>query len=46
MSGPTDASAVATLAKYLVDWFHYFYEDPANETPYNGREGGYHRFIS
>ena len=22
-------------------WVHYFYEDPANETPYNGREGGY-----
>lgn len=31
----------ATVVKYLVDWFHYFYENPANETPYNGREGGY-----
>lgn len=31
----------ASVAKYLVDWFHYFYEDPANETPYISREGGY-----
>lgn len=31
----------AEVARYLVDWFHYFYEDPANETPYNSREGGY-----
>lgn len=30
-----------SLVKLLVDWFHYLYEDPANETPYNGREGGY-----
>lgn len=37
----TQALTKATLVKYLVDWFHYFYEDPANETPYNGREGGY-----
>ena len=35
------AMTKATVVKYLVDWFHYFYEDPANETPYNGREGGY-----
>ena len=37
----TKALTRATVVKYLVDWFHYFYEDPANETPYNGREGGY-----
>lgn len=37
----TKALTKATVAKYLVDWFHYFYEDPANETPYNSREGGY-----
>jgi len=37
----TKALTKATVVKYLVDWFHYFYEDPANETPYNGREGGY-----
>ena len=37
----TKALTKATVVKYLVDWFHYFYEDPANETPYNGREGGF-----
>ncbi|AQS83634.1 MAG: HEPN-associated N-terminal domain-containing protein [Acetobacter aceti] len=37
----TKAMTKSTVAKYLVDWFHYFYEDPANETPYNSREGGY-----
>ena len=37
----TKALTRATVVKYLVDWFHYFYEDPANETPYNSREGGY-----
>lgn len=37
----TKALTRATIVKYLVDWFHYFYEDPANETPYNSREGGY-----
>ena len=26
---------------YMVQWFHGMFEDPANETPYNGREGGY-----
>lgn len=39
--GFTKALTKATVVKYLVDWFHYFYEDPANETPYNSREGGY-----
>jgi len=40
---PEWASALTTpsTAKYLVEWFRFFYEDPANETPYNGREGGY-----
>lgn len=37
----TKALTKATIVQYLVEWFHYFYEDPANETPYNGREGGY-----
>lgn len=27
--------------KYMVHWFHGLFWDPANETPYNGREGGY-----
>jgi hypothetical protein len=26
---------------YLTFWFNNLYEDPAMETPYNGREGGY-----
>ena len=26
---------------YMVQWFHGMFEDPANETPYDGREGGY-----
>ena len=26
---------------YMVHCFHGMFEDPANETPYNGREGGY-----
>lgn len=30
-----------SLIKLLVEWFHHYYEDPANETPYNSREGGY-----
>ena len=25
----------------MVDWFHENFEDPAQETPYEGREGGY-----
>ena len=31
----------ARQLEYLTTWFHSFYEDPAMETPYNGREGGY-----
>ena len=26
---------------YITNWFSGLYEDPANETPYNGQEGGY-----
>lgn len=37
----TKALTKSSVVKYLVDWFHHFYEDPANETPYNSREGGY-----
>ena len=25
----------------IAEWFFSLYQDPANETPYNGREGGY-----
>ncbi|KJE33740.1 hypothetical protein UF64_18710 [Thalassospira sp. HJ] len=25
----------------IAQWFYSLHEDPANETPYNGREGGY-----
>lgn len=31
----------SSMVRYLVEWFHHFFEDPANDTPYNGREGGY-----
>lgn len=31
----------SAMAEHLVSWFKFYYEDPANETPYNGREGGY-----
>ena len=27
--------------EYIVAWFHSQFWDPAQETPYNGREGGY-----
>lgn len=27
--------------RYLIDWFHHFYWDPANDLPYESREGGY-----
>jgi hypothetical protein len=27
--------------EYMRHWFHRNFEDPANETPYNSREGGY-----
>ncbi len=30
-----------SLVEYLVQWFHYYYEDPANSVSYNTREGGY-----
>lgn len=34
-------SSRATKRDYMMAWFHTFFEDPANQTPYNGREGGY-----
>jgi hypothetical protein len=34
-------SSRATKRDYMVAWFTTYYEDPANQTPYNGREGGY-----
>ena len=30
-----------TQVAYLVHWFRGMFEDPANETPYDKREGGY-----
>ncbi len=27
--------------EYIRHWFHSNFEDPAQETPYNSREGGY-----
>jgi hypothetical protein len=27
--------------EYIINWFHSQFLDPAEETPYNGREGGY-----
>ena len=30
-----------TQIAYLVHWFRGMFEDPANETPYESREGGY-----
>lgn len=32
-------------AEAIRQWFHARYWDPANDTPYNGREGGY-QFIN
>jgi len=31
----------AGLVDHLVRWFHYYHEDPANDTPFESREGGY-----
>lgn len=31
----------ATQREYLLHWFGMYYEDPAQETPYNSQEGGY-----
>lgn len=31
----------AGIIQHLVNWFHHFYTDPANETPYESSEGGY-----
>ncbi len=38
LTGRTNKSRMVEM---LVEWFRQYYEDPANETPYNGREGGY-----
>lgn len=37
IEGYTDDEAI----ELMEEWFHANYEDPAMETPYNGREGGY-----
>ena len=31
----------AKQREYLLAWFHHYFEDPAQETPYNSQEGGY-----
>lgn len=31
----------STIVMYLLEWFHHFYEDPANETSHESREGGF-----
>ena len=31
----------STLVRLVVKWFKHFYEDPANQTPYVSKEGGY-----
>ncbi|MFO6465395.1 hypothetical protein ACK8OR_13450 [Jannaschia sp. KMU-145] len=36
-----DALSPDDQVENLVNWFLVNYEDPANELPYNGREGGY-----
>lgn len=33
--------SIPEQVSYLVWWFGQYYWDPAHETPYNGREGGY-----
>lgn len=32
---------VQRQVEYMAAWFHNLFEDPANETPYESREGGY-----
>jgi hypothetical protein len=31
----------ARQREYMLHWFHRMFEDPTNETPYNGEEGGF-----
>lgn len=31
----------STQIRFLVEWFHHYFEDPAQETPYQSSEGGY-----
>ena len=38
---PPEEDEVDYRVDLLVDWFFSHFEDPAHETPYNGREGGY-----
>lgn len=45
-AGDIAASSFKRLSKeeqiaHMVHWFHRMYEDPANETPHESREGGY-----
>lgn len=37
----TARTTKSRMVEQLVEWFRQYHEDPANETPYNGREGGY-----
>ncbi|WP_296615635.1 hypothetical protein [Sphingomonas sp.] len=38
---PLDGVEGEARIQAMVDWFFENFEDPAEETPYNGREGGY-----
>lgn len=40
-SGDDGRDQFENSAPNLVEWFRERYEDPANDTPFNGREGGY-----
>jgi hypothetical protein len=37
----TARTTKSRMVEQLVEWFRQYHEDPANETPYNGQEGGY-----
>lgn len=39
----TEFATLSTYQKkrYLIDWFHHYYWDPANDLAYESREGGY-----
>ncbi len=41
LDGNNDEDDLTASVQGLVEWFGKHYEDPAHETPYNGREGGY-----
>jgi hypothetical protein len=38
---PASGGWAAKNKEYMVHWFHGLFCDPADETPYIGREGGY-----